>query len=141
MKRSILFVLLPALVVALLYLIVLGHRSDYAGHYMAGFGGTLFSIMACAAIRHERGLAQSTGPLVLIVFLVCVAFGTLLEATTFRLAKFDEVDYCNQNLGATLAALSSLASLPESDDPRPVIGPSLFIGIGFIIAGFIYAFA
>ncbi len=141
MHRSILFVLLPALAVALLYLLFLGHRSDYAGHYMAGFGGTLFAIMAVQELRRQQGRSGPAPLPILIVFLVCVAFGTLLEATTFRLAKFDEVDYCNQNLGATVAALASLAALPDTGDIRPVLGPSLFIGIGFIIAGFIYAFA
>lgn len=141
MKRSILFVLLPACSVALFYLLFLGHRSDYAGHYMAGFGGTLFAIMASVEIGRGQGRQPSLGILVLTIFLICLGFGTLLEATTFRLAKFDEVDYCNQSFGAVLAALSSLAVLPDSGDLRPVIGPSLFIGITFIIAGFIYAFA
>lgn len=136
-----LFHFAPALLIAAFYLLFLGHRSDYAGHYMAGFGGTLFAIMACAEIGRERERHVSNGPLVAIVFLSCVVFGTLLEATTFRLAKFDEVDYCSQNLGAAVAALSSLGMLPESGADRSVIGSSLFVGMIFLIAGFFYAFA
>jgi hypothetical protein len=135
---------LPAFILAFLYVIFLGHRGDYAGHYMAGFGGTLLAaVVSHVAMRRERGSAMSNGPLVLIVFVTCVAFGTALEATVFRLAKFDEIDFCNQNIGAAVASLLALAVLPESaaDGGRSVIGPSLAVATVFLIAGFVYAFS
>ena len=39
------------------------------------------------------------------VCLASIALGAALEASAFRLAKFDEVDFCNQSLGAVLAVL------------------------------------
>ena len=141
MKRTLLLILFPALLLAILYILSLGHRSDYAGHYMAGFGGTLFWIMAGFHILRDKQEPMSTGSLVLVITLACIAFGTLLEATTFRLAKFDEVDYFNQNLGAILAGCSSIAALPETGVDSPVILPSMIIAMLFLAAGFVYAFS
>mgnify|MGYP006908397321 CR=1 FL=1 len=40
----------------------------------------------------------------------CIALGGFLENTVYRIAKWDEVDFCNQSLGAVLAGLGSLAA-------------------------------
>ncbi len=141
MKRALLFVLLPSLLIAVLYIVFLGDRSDYAGHYMAGFGGTLFWLMAGFYLQRDRDRPISVSLLVLLITLGCIGFGTFLEATIFRLAKFDEVDYFNQNLGAIIAGLSALCALPETGKESPVITPSMLIATIFLVAGFVYAFA
>lgn len=140
MKHVISYILIPPLAISVLYLLFLAHRSDYAGHFMAGFGGTLITIMAIVELQRDREEAPSTAVIVLYTSLLCIAFGTLLEATTFRLAAFDEVDYANQSLGAVLAGLSSLAILPSYPEESPLLLPSLIIGFLFLFGGFYYAF-
>lgn len=107
---------------------------------MAGFGGTLLMIVTTLEIQRRKEVPPSSGTIILIVLIACITFGTLQEATTFRLAKFDEVDYCNQNIGAVLAALSSLAVTPKIPEESPVTLPAMIVGLFFLFGGFHYAF-
>jgi len=141
MKSVLLNIVLPAAIVAALYLVFLSHRSDYAGHFLAGFGGTLFSVAAAHRLLQGDHDRIRLRPLVLLVCLGCIAVGTLFEATIFRLAKFDEVDYCNQNIGAILASLSSPGVLPEPGEESDTIAPALALTVVSLFAGFVYAFS
>lgn len=60
--------------------------------------------------------------------LVCILIGVLAEATAFRIAKFDEVDFFNQSLGAVLAAI---VVVPYTDCQRP---PDREFDYGVIVA-------
>lgn len=135
---SLLVILLPPLVVGIAYDHWLGHRSDYLGHFLAGFGGTLGAVavalaLLSMALTEGNGTRPRTRPLatrspggetrngVLAdsrlagwitfgVVLACIGLGAIFEETLYRVAKWDEVDFCNQSLGAVLAGLAALAS-------------------------------
>ena len=89
-----------------------------------------------------RGLdqASSTG-LVVGLCLTCIMLGAVLEATAFRLAKWDEVDFCNQSLGAILAALGSLAYVPPATTSTREYDVGLITGIAFLGTGACFAVA
>ena len=108
LKHVLVVTILPTLFVSLLFYTLLGHRRDYLGHYAAGYGGTLCAIAIVLAALPVTGFARKASIAVLPCTLLCIAAGTVTEATVFRLAKFDEVDYCNQNLGAILAGLAAI---------------------------------
>ena len=137
--RTLLVALLPALVIAVLFRWFLGHRSDYLGHYAAGYGGSLAAMtLVLAALpvgRFPRLGVWTIAP----GCLACIALGAVTEATVFRLAKFDEVDFCNQSLGAVLAGLAVLAIVGESKPRDIALWSSIAIGIGFLLAGFYFA--
>src|SRR5690606_32686438 len=111
MKRA-LYLLLPPLIISALYLMSLGHRTDYVGHFMAGFGGTLLVMAVVLEVLRDAARSPSTGVVVILLLLLCIGIGALEEATTFRLAKWDEVDFFNQSLGAVLAGLLVLQVHP-----------------------------
>jgi hypothetical protein len=83
------------------FLALLGYRTDYAGHYVAGFGGTLLLLAFPLATLSPALHWEPLGAAVLAILI-----GAGLEATYFRFAIFDPVDFFNQSLGAVLAALS-----------------------------------
>ncbi len=138
-KTNLVVSIVPTIVVSLLFYILLGHRRDYLGHYAAGYGGTLSAIAivlaAIPAIRFEQ-IAPWT---VLPCTVLCIAAGTVTEATVFRLAKFDEIDYCNQNLGAVLAGLVAM-HLANSTKPSDVAFKCLIaVGAIFLLIGGYFA--
>ena len=45
---------------------------------------------------------------------ICIAAGAGAEATVFRLAKFDEIDFFNQSLGAILAGLVGMCLVRDT---------------------------
>jgi len=116
----------------LAFVALLGERSDYAGHFIAGYGGTL----------GLAGLPLATlGPPLrrepLLLALVAIAIGAILEATVFRIAQFDPVDFFNQSLGAALAGIAVLGR------PRAVL-PALaafLFALAFLSLGTRLAFA
>ncbi|MGN6546811.1 MAG: hypothetical protein ACTHK7_17275, partial [Aureliella sp.] len=117
----------------------LGHRRDYLGHYAAGYGGTLAFLALMLALIPENRFARLAGLSILPGTLLCIAGGTVTESTVFRLAKFDEVDYCNQNLGALLAGIAMMhiaGSTKPSDDALRI---AIIIGSLFLIVGAYFA--
>jgi hypothetical protein len=100
--------IVPTVLVSTLFYVLLGHRRDYLGHYAAGYGGTLSAIGIVLAAIPATKFRQLGLLVVLPCTILCIAAGTITEATVFRLAKFDEIDYCNQNLGAVLAGLATI---------------------------------
>lgn len=95
----------PVLILAILNLSLLGYRYDYVGHFAAGYGATLAVLCVFqAAIVSNR--YSSLAPLIALPgTIVCIIGGTVAEATVFRLARFDEIDLCNQSIGAVLAGI------------------------------------
>jgi hypothetical protein len=140
-RRLLLFATLPALCVAAIFEICLGHRHDYVGHFLAGYGATLSVTMvwmrALPPIRFEQnafrgGVAACT---------CCILLGAAAEATMFRIAKFDELDFCNQNLGAVLAAICATAYIRSSKPRDSDFDYGLIAGICFVGAGGCFAVA
>ena len=111
---------LVALATTFGYSALFGFRTDYSGHYIAGFGAVVV-LMALG----WRPAAAALG---------LIAFGILTEATVFRLAIFDPVDFYNQSLGACLAALCLAGRVsPKSAVPLGILGV-LFILSGFALS-------
>lgn len=95
---------------AAVYLGLLGYRTDAAGHALAGLGGTLLLLGALlAAARAPVGWS------VVGAVLLAVAGGVVTEATIFKLAVFDMVDFANQSIGACLAGLCALGRCGKGD--------------------------
>lgn len=135
---SILWTAGAALIIAFMYQLALGHRSDYLGHFAAGFGGTLIAMMFALA-AFER-MPRSAPWLVLAACLAAIAFGAVLEATIFRIGRFDEVDFCNQSLGAVLAAMAALRLNAMRQLSTPVLAQGIAFGLIFLAGGFWFAF-
>lgn len=81
----------------------LGYRSDYLGHYWAGFGGTLLLLAVPPIFLRE--LPDSWIP---AIVLLAISLGIGTEMTIFKIAKFDPVDFANQSAGACIAGLCLL---------------------------------
>ncbi len=71
---------------AVAFVAVLSHRSDYAGHFVAGAGGTALLVGAVLAVTDLRSW------LVVAVAAAAIVAGIVLEDSVFRLAIFDPVD-------------------------------------------------
>jgi hypothetical protein len=85
----------------LIFVALLGYRTDYAGHFLAGFGGTLGLLVFPLATLSPSLRWEPFGAAVIAILL-----GAGIEATLFNLAIFDPVDFFNQSLGAAFAAIS-----------------------------------
>ena len=137
--RSILPTVLPALIIGAGYLAFLGYRHDYLGHYAAGFGGTLAALaVAFKEVPDERFLARIPARALLLT-LACIAAGAYAEATVFNIAKFDEVDFCNQSIGAVLAGLGFLANIGERKPDAAFFRIEFYAGIVTLHVGFYFA--
>jgi hypothetical protein len=132
---------LPALAILLLYEVLLGHRHDYTGHFAAGYGATLAALMlwlrALSPESFSRYAALALGPMCVAAILV----GALAEATAFRIAKFDEIDFCNQSLGAVLATVVAAAYVGQNKPRESALDFGMVIGIAFLSAGGCFAVA
>lgn len=132
-------VVLPAVVASVGYQLFLGHRRDYLGHFAAGYGGTLALIAVALAMippgRYPKRAAWAVVPSTLLA----IAAGTVTEATIFNIAKFDEVDYCNQNLGAVLAGLVGLHYVRAAKPPDADFRWALLAGVTFVLIGGYFA--
>jgi hypothetical protein len=106
-------------------------RTDYVGHFLAGAGGTFLLLAIVVAAAPER-----RWPVVIAVW-AAILLGVVTEATVFRLAEFDPVDLADQSLGAVLARVAMLDARPY--DRSSAVAAAA--GLGFLIAGFFYAFA
>jgi hypothetical protein len=138
--KSILVVcVVPSLAVSLLFYVLLGHRRDYLGHYAAGYGGTLSAIAIFLAAIPAAGFARLGSLAVVPCALLCIAAGTVAEATVFRLAKFDGIDYCNQNLGAVIAGLAAMYAAGGAKPSDVGLRCMIAIGAVFLVVGGYFA--
>ncbi len=131
--------LLPAVVASLGFHLLLGHRRDYLGHFAAGYGGTLTLIAIALAMIPPCRYPKLAAWVVVPCTLLGIAAGTVTEATIFNLAKFDEVDYCNQNLGAVLAGLVGLHYVRTAKPPDADFRWALLTGVSFVLIGGYFA--
>ena len=133
--------LAPALGVSLLYWLFLGHRHDYLGHFAAGYGASLCAMLVwLKSLRREQfdRLAKwSAGP----ACFICILLGTITEATIFRIARFDEIDFCNQSLGAVLAAVVILAFTSSERPADSEFDAGTILSIFLLSLGGWFAFA
>ena len=136
---TIVAVLLPPAVASAGFFLLLGHRRDYLGHFAAGYGGTLTLVaLALAAIPPTR-FAKLAAWVVVPCTLLAIAAGTVTEATVFNIAKFDEVDYCNQNLGAVLAGLVGFVLVRDAKPPDADFRWAMLTGLLFLLIGGYFA--
>ena len=132
---------LPAAAAGAVYEYFLGHRHDYTGHFLAGYGGTLGALMVWLRTVPEKRYGVLSIWSVVPICLACIGLGAIFEATFFRLAKFDEVDFCNQSLGAVIAAGASLFLADLQKPPVQLMDIGLIVGIVYLGAGGVYAVA
>jgi hypothetical protein len=126
-RRALLSV--AAVVVAVLvYRLAFPDRSDYAGHFVAGAGGTLLLVAGAVLTGRPWLVAAAAG--------VAVLLGVGTEATVFRLAEFDPVDLANQSLGGLLAAAGFVGATGWRTATLGAV-----VAFGFLVAGFGLAFA
>lgn len=104
-------------------------RSDYAGHFLAGAGATAMLLAVVSAF-----VQRSRPGLVVLLTLFAVGLGTGTEATVFREAAFDWVDFAIQSSGAVLVANGFIRDGDRHSD--------LGLGLGFVmlVGGFWFAF-
>ncbi|MFN0017021.1 MAG: hypothetical protein ACKVP0_02110 [Pirellulaceae bacterium] len=133
--------ILPAAAAGVAFEYFLGHRHDYTGHYLAGYGGTLGAMMVWLRTVPENRYATISSWSIVPLCLACIALGAIFEATIFRLAKFDEVDFCNQSLGAVFAAGAVLFLVDHQKPAVQLLDIGLIVGIVFLGAGGVYAVA
>jgi len=128
-------------VVGLVYEVFLGHRHDYTGHYAAGFGATYCVLML--VLRHvDHGRYASQSALCLVpVCIVCIGLGAIAEATAFRIARFDEIDFFNQSLGAVLATACASSHAGRSRPADVQFDYGCMVGVAFLGIGGCFAVA
>jgi hypothetical protein len=107
-----------AVAAAAAYRLAFPERSDYAGHFLAGAGGTLL-LLAVVVLAGTPWRVVAAGALAVLA-------GVGTEATVFRLAEFDLVDLANQSLGALVACAAFLdARGPRASAGAAVSGTAL----------------
>lgn len=140
-RRLLLVSIFPALTAGVAFELFLGHRHDYAGHYAAGYGGTLGALMVGLKSLPAKQFSTRGTSGVVWICIGCILLGAAFEATLFRLAKFDEVDFCNQSLGAVLAAIVALSYVNETKPADRLFDYGLIVGIAFLGAGGVFSVA
>lgn len=110
--------ILPPVALGLAFDRLFQHRSDCLGHFLAGYGGTLGVVALTLALVPAEKFARRAGWATLVAVLACIGLGAIFEETLYRIAKWDEVDFCNQSLGAVLAGLGALAATPLFTRPE-----------------------
>ena len=128
-------------IACLAFAFFLGHRNDYVGHFAAGFGGTLGLLTVVIATLGEASAPSRLSTIALNVAIVSIGVGAIFEATVFRIAQFDIVDFCNQSTGAVLAVLAFIAARPLTPLHISSVSVGLTTASAFLIAGFILAFS
>ena len=129
--RTVRDLLLAAALTAVAYRVVLEYRLDYLGHFAAGFGATvIFLAVVIAVFDRPRWTV-----LAVVAAAIVAGFGT--EATVFRFAIFDPVDFANQSLGACIAGAGIVGRR------RSLVAATGLVVLGLVgvMAGFHYAFA
>jgi hypothetical protein len=139
--NPLLVAIVPALAVGIAFELFLGHRHDYTGHYAAGYGGTfaaaMFWLRTIPAHRFSRVAPRGVVPFCM----TSVLLGGFAEATIFRIAKFDEIDFCNQSIGAVLASVCAMAYIRSEKPPQANLDYGMIAGIVFLGAGGCFAVA
>ena len=125
-------VIVSALITGAAYVIFLGHRLDYAGHFLAGLGATL--VLLCGLLM---GLKRAIWWEAVGVTGLAIVLGFITESSIFRIAFFDPVDFVNQSLGACVACACVIGFPYVADTVKWLSALSLVIVAG----GFILAFA
>jgi hypothetical protein len=132
--------IVPAVVTAATFELFLGHRHDYAGHFLAGYGGTLAAgAVGFQQVVRRPAAVRLTG--ILPFCAGCILLGAIAETFVFAIAKFDEIDFCNQSLGAVLAAIVLVPLTLLDQAPRLEFNVVLILGIVFLGAGGCFAVA
>jgi hypothetical protein len=107
-----------------------GRRNDYPGHFAAGLGGTLLLLIAVGLLSR-----RPLGWWAVAVMIGAVGLGAVAEATVFRYAVFDPVDFFNQSLGAAVATLAVLDAQISGRSAVNAAALSLcLLGLGFLLA-------
>ncbi|MEX2016165.1 MAG: hypothetical protein WD873_05960 [Candidatus Hydrogenedentales bacterium] len=140
LTRYVAFLLLPALVLFALWVSLFMYRPDYIGHTLAGYGGTLCALAAAALfVRLEPD--EGTAAIVFLqTALLCILLGAVAEATVFRLAIFDPIDFCLQSFGAVFAAYGAILGQRWREPSSRVIAVMFAQGGLFLTLGMYYAF-
>ncbi|HEY2249927.1 MAG TPA: hypothetical protein VGH74_02660 [Planctomycetaceae bacterium] len=129
----------PAGFIGVLYLLLFGYRGDYLGHYAAGFGATLAVLAISVEKLPDNLFVQRCAGRVLLMTAGCIVAGAFAEATVFNIAKFDEVDFCNQSLGAILAGMGFLANLRGAKADGDFFRAECYAGLIALHLGFYFA--
>lgn len=130
---------MPAGGLSLLYYLMLGYRRDYLGHFAAGYGGTL---SACAVVMVGLAWLRFADFSRISVFpcvMLCIGAGAVAEATVFRLAAFDPIDFCNQSIGAVFAGYAALHLAQDNRPSDARLWAAIGSGIGFLALGCYFA--
>ena len=124
------WLVLPPASLALTFHLALGHRPDWLGHFLAGFGASLLLILAALRITGGRpGTA-------LAATLLATGLGWLAERSVFALAGPDPMDFHAQTLGAGAAGLALLMGRAERTPPLPC----LLLALVTVVLGGVFAF-
>lgn len=121
-----------ALVTSAAFGLAFPDRTDYLGHYLAGFAATLM-LLSLVYLMPVRWRPTA----IVVTTFIAIALGWGTESTIFKLAIFDPVDFNNQSLGAVVAGACVLG------DEGPPINMvwALALGTVALIGGFYFAFA
>lgn len=100
---------------------------DYLGHFAAGAGATMLLLVVVRAFA-----ADPDDVLTVALLMTAVAIGALAEASVFRLAAFDRMDFALQSAGAALAAILFMVTGTAARSLA-----AFFLGFGFLVLGFV----
>lgn len=133
--------LAPAFVLGVAFELFLGHRHDYTGHYAAGYGASVAGTAICLRSLPTQNYGRRSQVSILPLCVLWILAGWVTEWTVFKIAKFDEVDFFNQSLGAVLAMACSLAYAKPIKPPNAYFDFGLITGLVFLGVGACYAVA
>ncbi len=127
----------PALLLGVAYEVFLGHRHDYTGHYAAGYGASLAATMLLFKTLPSDQFQRHGMRAILPATTIYILMGVVTELTIFNVAKFDEIDFFNQSLGAVLAGAAAISFCGTKKPPdRLLRGARLSASCSFFSAAF-----
>lgn len=135
------FAVMPAALVCVTYEVFLGHRHDYTGHFAAGYGGSLGAMMLGLRLLSPAHFPRWSTLSIGGASVGCILLGLLAEATAFRIAKFDEIDFFNQSIGAVLAGVVACRYAGSQKTVDRTFDAGLITGIIFLAVGACFAVA
>lgn len=139
-RRLVSVSIIPAGCMLFLYECFLGHRQDYAGHFAAGYGATFVILIMWLSVRSASWKPQRKWLLLSPLCASAILVGAVAECTVFRIAEFDELDFCNQSIGAVLAAIVAGAFMGCAKPCTTSFRAAMVVGIGFLSIGAVLAF-